>query len=36
MGFSLIGFVMGDVGGYKVVDMWGFLSDLVWECNDFM
>jgi diacylglycerol O-acyltransferase / trehalose O-mycolyltransferase len=34
MGPTLIGFAMGDAGGYKTKDMWGPSSDPAWQRND--
>jgi diacylglycerol O-acyltransferase/trehalose O-mycolyltransferase len=34
MGPTLIGFAMGDAGGYKPADMWGPKEDPAWQRND--
>jgi diacylglycerol O-acyltransferase / trehalose O-mycolyltransferase len=34
MGPTLIGFAMGDAGGYKTADMWGPKEDPAWKRND--
>jgi diacylglycerol O-acyltransferase/trehalose O-mycolyltransferase len=34
MGPTLIGFAMGDAGGYKPADMWGPKEDPAWSRND--
>jgi diacylglycerol O-acyltransferase/trehalose O-mycolyltransferase len=34
MGPTVIGFAMGDAGGYKAEDMWGPSSDPAWSRND--